>query len=201
MALEEEDALGPPCFGPRIRDEPFPKGFSLPRFTPKYNGSVKPGELILVDAGVEAESLYTADLTRTLPVTGSYTDVQRRIYQAVLDAADSLDAHMQDTVDAGGGLCDPDMVRHIVARLDNPAVARADRRRAVPQPLADPLRRDRGQRGLPRLRRLPAAVQRLVGVDQLHLAAEGLRTLEHRERRRDVVLAGGEVEDRHLHLL
>lgn len=35
---------------------------------------------------------------------------------AVLDAADSLDAHMQDTVDAGGGLCDPDMVRHIVAR-------------------------------------------------------------------------------------
>ena len=55
----------------------------------RNNGSVKPGELILVDAGVEAESLYTADLTRTLPVTGSYTDVQRRIYQAVLDAADA----------------------------------------------------------------------------------------------------------------
>jgi len=35
---------------------------------------------------------------------------------AVFDAADSLDAHMQDTVDAGGGLCDADMVRHIVAR-------------------------------------------------------------------------------------
>ena len=30
LALEEEDALGPPCFGPRIRDEPFPKGFTLP---------------------------------------------------------------------------------------------------------------------------------------------------------------------------
>ena len=42
LALEEEDAVGPPCFGPRIRDEPFPKGFSLPRDTPKYNGSVKP---------------------------------------------------------------------------------------------------------------------------------------------------------------
>ena len=55
----------------------------------RNNGSVKPGELILVDAGVEAESLYTADLTRTLPVDGSYTDVQRRIYQAVLDAADA----------------------------------------------------------------------------------------------------------------
>ena len=29
-------------FGPRIHDEPFPKGFSLPRDTPKYNGSMKP---------------------------------------------------------------------------------------------------------------------------------------------------------------
>ena len=55
----------------------------------RNNGSVKPGELILVDAGVEAESLYTADLTRTLPVDGSYTPVQRKIYQAVLDAADA----------------------------------------------------------------------------------------------------------------
>ena len=42
LALEEEDDVGPSCFGPRIRDEPFPKGFSLPRDTPKYNGSVKP---------------------------------------------------------------------------------------------------------------------------------------------------------------
>ena len=28
--------MGPPCFGPRIRDEPFPRGFTLPRDTPKY---------------------------------------------------------------------------------------------------------------------------------------------------------------------
>src|SRR3954464_5168203 len=41
LVLEEEDELGPPCFGPRIRDEPFPKGFTLPRDTPKYTGSVK----------------------------------------------------------------------------------------------------------------------------------------------------------------
>jgi hypothetical protein len=40
--MEDEDAVGPACFGPRIRDEPFPKGFSLPRDTPKYNGTVKP---------------------------------------------------------------------------------------------------------------------------------------------------------------
>ena len=42
LALEEEDELGPPCFGPRIRDEPFPRGFTLPRDTPKYTNSVKP---------------------------------------------------------------------------------------------------------------------------------------------------------------
>ncbi len=53
------------------------------------DGPVRPGELVLLDAGVEVESLYTADITRTLPVDGTYTEVQRRVYQAVLDAADA----------------------------------------------------------------------------------------------------------------
>jgi Xaa-Pro aminopeptidase len=53
------------------------------------DGPVRPGELVLVDAGVEADSLYTADVTRTLPVDGTFTDVQRRVYTAVLDAADA----------------------------------------------------------------------------------------------------------------
>lgn len=55
----------------------------------RNNGQVQDGDLILVDAGVEADSLYTADITRTLPVNGTFTEVQRRIYQAVLDAADA----------------------------------------------------------------------------------------------------------------
>jgi hypothetical protein len=42
LAVENEDAAGPACFGPRIRNEPFPERFSLPRDTPKYNGAVKP---------------------------------------------------------------------------------------------------------------------------------------------------------------
>ena len=53
------------------------------------DGQVRAGELVLVDAGVEVDSLYTADVTRTLPVDGTFTEVQRRIYQAVLDAADA----------------------------------------------------------------------------------------------------------------
>ncbi|MFJ2507484.1 aminopeptidase P family protein [Arthrobacter citreus] len=55
----------------------------------RNNGAVKAGDLLLLDAGVEADSLYTADITRTLPVNGTFSEVQRRVYQAVLDAADA----------------------------------------------------------------------------------------------------------------
>ena len=50
---------------------------------------IDPGELLLLDAGVEADSLYTADITRTIPVSGTYTAVQRKVYEAVLAAADA----------------------------------------------------------------------------------------------------------------
>jgi Xaa-Pro aminopeptidase len=43
------------------------------------DGTVKPNELVLVDAGVEMDSLYTADITRTLPVTGRYSETQKKI--------------------------------------------------------------------------------------------------------------------------
>ncbi|MFD4994097.1 aminopeptidase P family protein [Cellulosimicrobium cellulans] len=55
----------------------------------RNDGVVRTGDLVLLDAGVEVDSLYTADVTRTLPVDGEYTEVQRRVYQAVLDAADA----------------------------------------------------------------------------------------------------------------
>src|SRR3954471_11155637 len=44
---EEEGAAGPACFGHRIRKEQFSKGFTLPRDTPKYNGSVKPEDWLV----------------------------------------------------------------------------------------------------------------------------------------------------------
>lgn len=53
------------------------------------DGPVNKNDLILLDAGVEVDSLYTADVTRTLPVSGKFTDIQRKIYEAVLEAADA----------------------------------------------------------------------------------------------------------------
>ena len=55
----------------------------------RNDGPVAPGDLVLIDAGVELPSLYTADITRTLPVSGTFSPVQRRIYEAVLEAADA----------------------------------------------------------------------------------------------------------------
>ncbi len=49
-------------------------------------GPVTPGTLLLLDMGVEATSLYTADVTRTLPVDGRFTPLQRDLYTLVLTA-------------------------------------------------------------------------------------------------------------------
>jgi len=55
----------------------------------KNDGTVNAGDLVLIDAGVELDSLYTADITRTLPVSGRFNPVQRKVYEAVLEAADA----------------------------------------------------------------------------------------------------------------
>ncbi len=53
------------------------------------NGALSAGELLLLDAGVEANTLYTADVTRTIPIAGRFSAEQREIYQLVLDAQDA----------------------------------------------------------------------------------------------------------------
>jgi Xaa-Pro aminopeptidase len=52
----------------------------------RNDGAVRRGELLLLDAGVETRNLYTADITRTLPIGGTFTELQRKIYDAVYDA-------------------------------------------------------------------------------------------------------------------
>ncbi|MEV7281893.1 aminopeptidase P family protein [Streptomyces sp. NPDC093111] len=55
----------------------------------RNDGPVRSGDLLLLDAGVETTELYTADVTRTLPVNGRYTEIQRKIYDAVYEAQEA----------------------------------------------------------------------------------------------------------------
>jgi Xaa-Pro aminopeptidase len=49
------------------------------------NRRMEEGELMLLDAGCEV-GYYTADVTRTFPVSGKYSEPQRAVYEAVLEA-------------------------------------------------------------------------------------------------------------------
>lgn len=55
----------------------------------RNDGDLRDGDLLLLDAGVEVNTLYTADVTRTLPVSGTFTAAQRRVYEAVLAAQEA----------------------------------------------------------------------------------------------------------------
>lgn len=52
----------------------------------RNDGPVRDGDLLLLDAGVEADTCYTGDVTRTLPVGGRFTDAQRQVYELVFAA-------------------------------------------------------------------------------------------------------------------
>jgi len=66
-------------------------------------GPITPGELVLLDMGVEGRNLYTADITRTLPISGTYTPLQRDLYTLVLQAQEAGIA----AVRPGAGFRDP----------------------------------------------------------------------------------------------
>ncbi|MFE3141574.1 aminopeptidase P family protein [Streptomyces scopuliridis] len=55
----------------------------------RNDGDVRSGDLLLLDAGVETHTLYTADVTRTLPVNGRYSELQRKIYDAVYESQEA----------------------------------------------------------------------------------------------------------------
>ncbi|MEU8924718.1 aminopeptidase P family protein [Kitasatospora sp. NPDC048545] len=52
----------------------------------RNDGALDPDSLLLLDAGVETDTLYAADITRTLPLGGTFTPVQRQAYELVLAA-------------------------------------------------------------------------------------------------------------------
>ena len=52
------------------------------------DGLIADGDLVLVDAGCEFES-YAADVTRTFPANGKFTEPQKALYNIVLAAQDA----------------------------------------------------------------------------------------------------------------
>ena len=49
----------------------------------RNTGATTPGQLLLMDMGVENTALYTADVTRTVPVSGRFSPAQRDVYDIV----------------------------------------------------------------------------------------------------------------------
>ncbi len=52
----------------------------------RNDGKLRSGDLLLLDAGIEGNSLYTADITRCLPINGKFSKEQREVYELVLAA-------------------------------------------------------------------------------------------------------------------
>ncbi|UQX89461.1 aminopeptidase P family protein [Jatrophihabitans telluris] len=65
----------------------------------RNDGDLAPGQLLLADMGVEVDSLFTADVTRTLPVSGAWTPAQRQLYGAVLEAQQAGIAEVRSGAD------------------------------------------------------------------------------------------------------
>ena len=92
LAVETSERMVEGLFSTRARVDGNGLGYSVIAASGNHattlhwtrnDGEVKPGELLLLDAGVENRWLYSADVTRTIPVSGRFTEAQRRVYELV----------------------------------------------------------------------------------------------------------------------
>lgn len=78
MTLANHDAV--PSFQPIISTS----GEVL--HNPYYHGTLQSGDLLLIDAGGELDDGWSGDLTRVVPVSGSFSPTQKAIYNVVDNA-------------------------------------------------------------------------------------------------------------------
>ncbi len=62
------------------------------------NRKTEPGDVVVMDIGAEY-SMYTADITRTIPISGTFTKRQREVYEIVLKANEAAIAMVAPGVD------------------------------------------------------------------------------------------------------
>ena len=109
-------------------------GGSLQSFTPictgrgqilhnhNYSHTLHAGDLLLIDSGAESPRHYASDITRTFPVSGTFTDRQRDIYSIVLAAQEKaiaqcapgipfIDCHLTAARTIASGLRDIGLLR------------------------------------------------------------------------------------------
>jgi Xaa-Pro aminopeptidase len=100
-------------------------------------GETKPGDLVVMDAATEYDG-YAADITRTIPVSGTYTPEQRAVYQIVRDAQAAAERNSKPGMSAAAasdssiavraaGLAKLGLIEGVDARLDPPWTANCDR--------------------------------------------------------------------------
>ncbi len=65
----------------------------------QYHHPLQSGDLLLVDVGAETEMGWAADVTRTYPVSGSFSSTQRDIYNVILVAHDACIANIHPGVE------------------------------------------------------------------------------------------------------
>ncbi|MGC4123112.1 MAG: aminopeptidase P family protein [Myxococcales bacterium] len=65
----------------------------------RNDGELKKGDMVLVDAGVETDTLYAGDITRTYPVNGKYSPDQRAIIDLITAAQDAAIAAVKPGAD------------------------------------------------------------------------------------------------------
>jgi len=71
----------------------------------RNDGRVKRGDLMLLDAGVEGNELYTADVTRTVPISGKFTRPQKEIYELVHNASSTSGTRCTARATCWGSTC------------------------------------------------------------------------------------------------
>ena len=85
-------------------------------------GALRPGDLLLCDAGGETREGQTADITRTWPSSGTFSPTQRAVYDAVLrvqqtaiervaPGIDFIAVHLAAALDLAGALRDIGLLR------------------------------------------------------------------------------------------